>query len=67
MFSSMMRTRLRTYTPAQRVEIVMAGMRQDRSIRDVCRTYDVPESTYYRWRQRWLAGGREALRMPEDR
>ncbi len=37
----------RQFTPEQKAEIVLAGLRGDRSVRDVCREYEIAETLYY--------------------
>jgi hypothetical protein len=34
----------RQFTPEQKTEIVLAGLRGDRSVRDVCREYQIAET-----------------------
>ena len=57
----------RTFTPEQKLEIVLAGLRGDRSVRDVCREHGIAETLYYQWRDRLLEGGKAALASPRDR
>lgn len=57
----------RTFTPEQKAEIVLAGLRGDRSVRDVCREYEIAETLYYQWRDRLLEGGKAALATPRDK
>lgn len=57
----------RTFTPEQKLEIVLAGLRGDRSVRDVCREYEIAETLYYQWRDRLLEGGKAALATPRDK
>lgn len=57
----------RTFAPEQKTEIVLAGLRGDRSVKDVCREYEVSETLYYQWRDRLLEGGKDALRTARDR
>jgi transposase len=57
----------RTFTPEQKTEIVLAGLRGDRSVRDVCREYEIAETLYYQWRDRLLEGGKAALATPRDK
>ena len=40
----------RQFTPEQKAEIVLAGLRGDRSVREVCREYQIAETLYYQWR-----------------
>lgn len=56
----------RTFTPEQKLEIVLAGLRGDRPMRDVCRAYEISETLYYQWRDRLLEGGKAALATPRD-
>jgi transposase-like protein len=57
----------RQFTPEQKTEIVLAGIRADRSVRDVCREHEISETLYYDWRDRLLEGGRVALANPRSR
>ncbi len=54
-------------TAQQKLEIVLAGMRGDRSVRDVCREHDVAEALYYSWRDKILEGGKAALAGKDER
>jgi transposase-like protein len=57
----------RQFTPEQKTEIVLAGIRADRTVRDVCRAYEISEALYYDWRDRLIEGGRAALANPRSR
>ena len=57
----------RTFTAQQKIEIVLAGMRADRSIKDVCREHEIAEALYYSWREKLLEGGKAALVGKEER
>ena len=57
----------RTFTPEQKAEIVLAGLRGDRTVRDICREYEIAETLYYQWRDRLLEGGKAALATPRDK
>jgi transposase len=57
----------RQFTPQQKAEIVLAGLRGDRSVRDVCREYQIAETLYYQWRERLLEGGETALANPREK
>jgi transposase len=57
----------RTWTAQQKIEIVLAGLRGDRSIKEVGRDHEIAETLYYSWRGRLLEGGREALAGEEER
>lgn len=57
----------RTFTSDQKAEIVLAGLRWDRSVRDVCREYEIAETLYYQWRDRLLDGGKQVLKTSRDK
>jgi transposase len=57
----------RTFTAQQKIEIVLAGVRGDRSIKEVCRDHQIAETLYYGWRDKLLEGGLAALAGKEER
>ena len=57
----------RTWTAKQKIEIVLAGLRGDRPVKEVCREHAISETLYYGWREKLLEGGREALAGKEER
>jgi transposase-like protein len=57
----------RTWTAQQKIEIVLAGLRGDRAVRDVCREHAISETLYYSWREKLLEGGREVLAGKDER
>jgi len=57
----------RKFTASQKLEIVLAGLRGDRSIRDVCREHEIAETLYYSWRDKLLEGGRASLAGKDER
>ena len=57
----------RTWTAQQKLEIVLAGLRGDRSARDVCREHGISETLYYGWRDKLLEGGKGVLAGKEER
>ena len=57
----------RSWTAQQKLEIVLAGMRGDRTVREVCREHAIAETLYYGWRDKILEAGREALAGKEGR
>jgi transposase len=46
---------------------VLAGLRGDRSIREVCREHQIAKTLYYQWRERLLDGGKQALANRRER
>lgn len=57
----------RSFTPEQKAEIVLAGLRGDRTVRDICREHEIAETLYYQWRDRLLEGGKAALSTSRDK
>jgi transposase-like protein len=57
----------RSWTAEQKIAIVLAGLRSDRSFKEVCREHEISDTLYYTWRDKLLEGGREALAGKEER
>ncbi len=57
----------RSWTAQQKIEIVLAGLRGGRTVKDVCREHEISDTLFYSWRDRLLEGGREALAGKEER
>ncbi len=57
----------RSWTAEQKIAIVLAGLRGDRSVKEVCREHQISDTLYYSWRDKLLEGGREALAGKEER
>jgi transposase len=57
----------RKFTAKQKIEIVLAGMRGERSVRDVCREHEIAETLYYSWRDKLLEGGLKELAGRDER
>ena len=61
------RRKYRSWTAQQKIEIVLAGLRGDRTVKDVCREHEISDTLFYYWRDKLLEGGREALAGKEER
>lgn len=57
----------RTWTVQQKLEIVLAGLRGEKSVAEVCREHQISETLYYGWREKLLEGGAERLSGKEER
>jgi transposase len=57
----------RKFTAKQKAEIVLAGLRGEVSIKDVCREHEIAETLYYSWREKLLEGGQAALAGKDER
>jgi transposase-like protein len=44
-----------------KVAAVLEGLKGESSVADICRKYQISESLYYRWRDKFLEGGSRAL------
>jgi transposase len=51
----------RKIDPETKMAAVLEGLRGGSSIAEICRKYQVSESLYYRWRDKFLEGGSQAL------
>jgi transposase-like protein len=53
-------------TVAQKLEIVLAGLRGEVSVAEVCREHQISETLFYSWREKLLEGGAERLAGKEE-
>ena len=44
-----------------KMSAVLEGLKRESSIADICRKYQISESLYYRWRDKFLEAGSRAL------
>lgn len=45
----------------EKLEVVMKGLRGSAKLGDICREHQVSEAMYYKWRDRFLEGGKKGL------
>ena len=57
----------RKFSAQRKLEIVLAGLRGDQSVRDVCREAEISENLYYAWRDKLLEGGAKQLAGKDER
>ena len=57
----------RKFTAKQKLEIVLAGLREDRSVRDVCREHQIQEALCYQRREQLLEAGAERFAGKDER
>jgi len=57
----------RKFSPQQKLELVMASWRGERSIAELCREHDISESLLRRWREQALEAGMERFAAGEQR
>lgn len=51
----------RRIDPDTKLAAVLEGLKGESSIADICRKYQISESLYYRWRDKFLEAGGRAL------
>lgn len=52
----------RKFTPQEKLEIVLEGMRGDILVAEICRRYGIYHSDYYRWREKVMDGAIAGLK-----
>jgi len=51
----------RKRTGEEKLAIVLEGLKGRRSVADICREHKISQTLYYRWRDKFLEGGKKAL------
>lgn len=51
----------RKWTPEEKLNIVLAGMKGDISVAELCRRHNISQTLYYRWRDVFIQRGLEGL------
>ena len=49
------------FDPQTKVAIVLEGLKGNITVAELCRKYKISETIYYRWRDKFLEGGRKAF------
>ena len=57
----------RSWTAQQKLEIVLAGLRGDRTVQEICREHTISETLYYGWRDQLLEAGLERFAGKDER
>jgi len=50
------------WSPDEKLQIILAGLKAEDSIGEICRKFGIHQSQYYRWKKVFLEGGKEALK-----
>lgn len=45
----------------EKLSIVLEGLREETNISELCRRHGISQSIYYKWRDKFLEGGKTAL------
>jgi len=48
-------------TADERLALMLESFRSEYSIADLCRKHGITQTTFYKWRDKFLAGGKRAL------
>ena len=51
----------RKWTVDEKLAIVMEGLKERKSVAEICREHKISQTLYYRWRDKFLEGGKKAL------
>lgn len=51
----------RNWTADEKLAIVLAGIKEKRSVSEICQEHQISQGLYYRWRDKFLDGGKKAL------
>ncbi len=51
----------RKWSADEKLAIVMEGLKEKRSVADICREHKISQTLYYRWRDKFLEGGKRGL------
>jgi transposase len=57
----------RKFTARQKVELVLASFRGDRSVAEICREHDLSETLLRRWRDQMIEAGAERYQDGHER
>ena len=51
----------REWSAEEKFGIVLEGVKGKRAVADICREHQISQSLFYRWRDKFLEGGKRAL------
>ena len=51
----------RKWSAEEKMAIVLEGIKGTKSVADICREHKISQALYYRWRDKFLEGGKKAL------
>ncbi len=57
----------RRFTAAQELELVLASLRGERSVAEICREHQISETLLCRWRDQLLEAGAERFAGTQER
>ena len=51
----------RNWTVEEKLAIVLEGLKEKRSVVEICREHQISQTLYYRWRDKFLEAGKKGL------
>lgn len=51
----------RNWPADEKLAIVLEGIKEKRSVAEICQEHQISQSLFYRWRDKFLEGGKNAL------
>lgn len=51
----------RNWSVEDKLAIVLEGLKEKRSVAEICRKHQISQALYYRWRDKFLGGGKKGL------
>jgi transposase-like protein len=51
----------RNWSVEEKLAIVLEGLKERRSVVEICREHGISQTLYYRWRDKFLEGGKKGL------
>jgi len=51
----------RNWNPEEKLAIVLEGLKEKRSVAEICREHQISQTLYYRWRDKFLEAGKKGL------
>jgi transposase-like protein len=51
----------RKWTAEEKMAIILEGIKGTKSVSEICREHKISQALYYRWRDKFLEGGKRAI------
>jgi len=51
----------RNWATEEKLGIVLEGLKEKRSVAEICREHQISQTLYYRWRDKFLEAGKKGL------
>lgn len=51
----------RKWSAEEKLAIVLEGLKEKQTVAEICRTHQISQTLYYKWRDQFLEGGKQAL------